>query len=101
MLLNFPHHTLDEYLPSVYKLLMQRLQNGRTPKYVRILIILLSVIVIVRGADEFVRQFNSIQQNLFMMLLNKVWLPHVQKITGLTERKTCIVALAQLLCFSP
>lgn len=72
MLLYFPHHTLDEFLPSVYKLLMQRLQNGRTPKYVRILIILLSVIVIVRGADEFVRQFNGIQQNLFMMLLNKV-----------------------------
>uniref|UniRef100_A0A0A9WKK9 Exportin-2 n=1 Tax=Lygus hesperus TaxID=30085 RepID=A0A0A9WKK9_LYGHE len=72
MLLYLPPHTIDNYLNSVYKVLMQRVQTARTPKYVRILIIFLSVAVIMRGAGDLVRQFDSLQGNLFMMLLDKV-----------------------------
>lgn len=97
MLLNYPASIMDEYMTAILKLLIERLQNARTPKYVRIVILFFSVLVIVRGPDDLVRRLDTVQNGLFLMMFNRVWIPNVAKITGDVERKTCIVALAQLL----
>ncbi|GET90952.1 cas/CSE/importin domain protein, putative [Leishmania tarentolae] len=101
MLLAYPADVMDVYMDTVFKVLMDRLQNSSTPKYVRILILFLSVVVVQRqDADYLVNRLNNIESGLFMKVLGNVWLPRMQKITGDVERKTCVVALARLLCES-
>lgn len=101
MMLSYPGSALQPYLPTIYQFLLQRLQLSKTPKYVRIFIIFLSVSVIIRTAQDLVQLFEKIQSGLFMMILDKVWLPNMQKITGTLERKVCVVAMTQLLCECP
>ncbi|AAZ12032.1 importin-alpha re-exporter protein, putative [Trypanosoma equiperdum] len=97
MIRAYPKDVISPYMVSIYQSLIQRLQKSRTPKYVRILIIFLSITVITHGADDVVTQINRIQDGLFWMLFQRVWLPHVPKVLGVLERKTCIIALASLL----
>ncbi|EKG05551.1 CAS/CSE/importin domain protein, putative [Trypanosoma cruzi] len=97
IIIAYPKEIISPFMGSVYQTLFQRLQTSRTPKYVRILIIFLSILVTIHGADDVVAQVNLIQNGLFWMLLQRVWLPNVQKITGSLERKVCVVALASLL----
>lgn len=101
MMLSYPGPALVPYLPTIFQFLLQRLQLSKTPKYVRIFIIFLSVSVIIRTAQDLVQLFEKIQSGLFMMILDKVWLPNMQKITGTLERKICVVAMTQLLCECP
>lgn len=101
MMLYYPAEAMGRYLTASLQVLLQRLQVSRTPKFVRILIIFLSITVCMRGASDPVTRMNQIQDNLFFMILDKVWLPNMQKVSGKLERKVCIVALARLLTESP
>ncbi|KPA83482.1 putative CAS/CSE/importin domain protein [Leptomonas pyrrhocoris] len=98
VLLAYPPDVMAIYVDNVLRVLLDRLSNARTPKFVRILILFLSVYVVVRGAHDLVSRMNNLKPGLFMQLLGNVWLPHMQKITGEVERKTCVVALAKVLC---
>lgn len=100
MMLSFPAEALGAYMVPVYQLLLQRLQQARTPKFVRIFIIFLSVAVIVRGPEDLAITFGAIQPGLFQMVLDRVWLANMQKVTGELERKACVVAMTNLLCDS-
>lgn len=101
MLLSYSPAALEPYLQSIFQMLLERLQVAKTPKYVRIFIIFLSVAIVIRGAPDLVERFERIQSGLFMLVLDKVWLPNMQKITGALERKVCVVAMANLLCECP
>ncbi|CCW61512.1 unnamed protein product [Phytomonas sp. EM1] len=100
LMLSYPHDVMGNYLSAALQVLLQRLQTAKTPKYVRILIIFLSITVCVRSAEDLVHRMEEIQYGLFFMILSRVWLPNMQKITGTLERKICVVALAKLLCDS-
>lgn len=100
VILHYPREVMEPYMPTVYQLLFGRLTNSKTPKFVRILIIFFSVLVIVYGAESVVNKVNEIQPGLFWMLLSRVWLTDMQKVCGQLERKVCVVALAALLCDS-
>ncbi|KPI84803.1 putative CAS/CSE/importin domain protein [Leptomonas seymouri] len=97
-LLAYPPDVMNIYIDNVLKVLLDRFSNARTPKFVRIFILFLSIYVVVRGAHDLVTRMNNQKSGLFMQLLGSVWLPHMQKITGELERKTCVVALAKVLC---
>ncbi|KEG15487.1 putative CAS/CSE/importin domain protein [Trypanosoma grayi] len=97
IIIAYPKEIISSFMKSVYEALFQRLQTSRTPKYLRILIIFLSIVVVVHGADDVVAKVNLIQDGLFWMLFQRVWLPNVQKVMGTLERKVCVVALACLL----
>lgn len=101
MVLSYPQALLQPHWPSIFHGLLHRLQVGKTPKYVRIFLIFLSITVVVCGAEEVVQVFESIQVGLFMMVLGKVWLDNLQKVTGALERKVCVVALVTLFCDCP
>ncbi|CCW68184.1 unnamed protein product, partial [Phytomonas sp. Hart1] len=100
LMLSYPPDVMGNYLTAALQVLLQRLHAAKTPKYVRILIIFLSITVCVRSAEDLVHRMEEIQPGLFFMILSKVWLPNMQKITGALERKICVVALARLLCDS-
>lgn len=98
MMISYPSELLRPHWQSIFHSLLQRLQTGKTPKYVRIFLIFLSVCVIVCGGEELVQVFESIQPGLFIMVLERVWLENVQKVIGFLERKVCILGLLAL-CF--
>jgi exportin-2 (importin alpha re-exporter) len=98
VLLAYPPSVMDVSINGVLEVLLNRLNTARTPKFVRILILFLSIYVVVRGAHDLITRMNNRQPGLFMMLLGRVWLPNMQKITGELERKTCVIALAKVLC---
>ncbi|KAK7195381.1 CAS/CSE/importin domain protein [Novymonas esmeraldas] len=101
MLLAYPASVMDTYMVGVLRVLLDRLQTAPTAKYRRILVLFLSVLVVQRqDANYLVERLNSLGEGLFMNVLWAVWLPCMQKITGVVERKTCVVALARLLCES-
>lgn len=100
MILSYPPDVMGTYLNRALQVLLERLQRAKTPKYVRIFILFLSITVCVRGPEDLVTRMNGIQKGLFFMILEKVWLANMQKIIGKFERKVCIVALARLLCES-
>lgn len=101
MMLSYPRPLLQPHWTSIFQALLQRLQVAKTPKYIRIFLIFLSISVVVCGATEVVQVFESIQAGLFMMVLSKVWLTNLQKVTGCLERKVCVVALVTLFCDCP
>ncbi|RNC30100.1 putative CAS/CSE/importin domain protein, partial [Trypanosoma cruzi] len=72
IIIAYPKEIISPFMGSVYQTLFQRLQTSRTPKYVRILIIFLSILVTIHGADDVVAQVNLIQNGLFWMLLQRV-----------------------------
>lgn len=101
MLLSYPANVMDVYMPLVLQKLLERYFRASTPKFVRIFILFLSVLVLQRDdADYLVERLNAIRPGLFKDVLDKMWLPNMQKITGTVERKTCLVALSKLLCQS-
>jgi len=100
VMLYYPLHALEPFLTSIFRVLFERLQKAKTAKYVRCLIIFFSVICVVHSPEVVVTRIDGIQPGLFYMLLQRVWLENMQKIVGQMERKTCIVALANLLCDS-
>lgn len=100
IILHYPKEIMEGYMSTVYTLLFQRLTTAKTPKYIRIIIIFFSVLVIVHGAESVVNRINALQPGLFWMFMNNVWLANMQKVNGHLERKVCVVALASLLCES-
>jgi exportin-2 (importin alpha re-exporter) len=100
IIVHYPATVLEAYMKTIYQVLFRRLQASKTPKFVRILIIFFSILVVGHGAESVVNRINEIQPGLFWMFLEKVWLHDMQKVMGAVERKTCIVALAALLCDS-
>lgn len=100
VVLHYPYALVEPYMITIFNDLMTRLTTAKTAKFVRIFIILLSVLVVKNGPDSVIDKFNAVQPNLFSMVFEKVWLAEMQKVVGLLERKVCVVALASLLCDS-
>lgn len=89
--------SLEEYTKQIFSLLFQRLTRSKTGKFVRGIIVFFSLFIIKMSADTFHRIIESIQPNMFIMVLEKLLIADVRKVTGLTERKICSVGLCKLL----
>ncbi|KAL8208094.1 hypothetical protein R6Q57_007506 [Mikania cordata] len=90
-----------EHIKNIWGSLFTRLQNSKTPRFVRCLIIFLSLFLVKHGIQTLVDSINSIQSNLFQQLLALVWISNLKTITGYTEVKLSAVASTKLLCESP
>lgn len=100
LVMALPFANLQGYINQVYIALFRRLQTSTTPKYIRCLILFFSVLIIHHGVERVVTAVNTIQNGLFWMYLNNVWLKNMQKVTGDIPRTCCVVALATLVCES-
>eukprot|EP00796_Vickermania_ingenoplastis_P005425 gene5425-3910_t len=101
VMLSYPANILEPYIGPIYQMLLQRFQTGKTPKFTRILILFFSASVVIRSAADLAERLEKIQTGLFSMVMNRLWLPNVQKILGGCERKLCVVALTNMMCECP
>uniref|UniRef100_A0A131Y3V5 Exportin-2 n=1 Tax=Ixodes ricinus TaxID=34613 RepID=A0A131Y3V5_IXORI len=88
---------LKQYIRQVFLLLFQRLQSSKTTKFVRGLLVFFGLFVYRYGAPTLVATVDDIQAKMFGMVLERLVIADVQKVSGTLERKMCAVGITKLL----
>ena len=90
------------FLKDVLLLCFKRLQESKTPTYVRGLTKAVCSLVVSYGAMEMLSTIDSIQSNLFGMLIEKVITPELAGVTVREdEKRVCVVGIMQILTQIP
>jgi len=92
---------LASQLKNVFIILFQRLQSSKTTKYVKGLLVFFSLFAGKYGGSALVETVDSIQPKLFQMVVERLFIPDVQKVSGPLERKICAVGMTKLLTETP
>ena len=98
---NVDSAVLSPQLKNVFILLFQRLQNSKTTKYVKGLLVFFSLFAGKYGGPALVEVIDSIQPKLFQLVIEKVFITDVQKVSGQTERKICAIGITKILTETP
>nr|CAB3233957.1 exportin-2 [Phallusia mammillata] len=88
---------LESSMKQIYSLLFQRLMRSKTVKFVRGLLVFFALYITKNSADSFQGLIDSIQDRMFGMVLEKLIISELQKVSGTTERKICSVGFTKLL----
>lgn len=95
-----PKDSLAPYLRQIFFLLFQRLSSSKTTKFVISLIVFFSLFMIKYSPNELVTIIDGIQPRMFGMVLEKLFIAELQKVTGQVERKIASCGVTKLLCES-
>ncbi|KFM80437.1 Exportin-2, partial [Stegodyphus mimosarum] len=98
---NVPQNTLDEYLTQIFVLLFHRLQNSKTTKYIKSLLVFFFLFSYKYGPQTLVSLIDGIQPKMFAMVIERLIIPDLQKVSGQIERKICSVGMVKLLTEVP
>ncbi|CAM6129189.1 unnamed protein product [Calypogeia fissa] len=98
---NLSYQAFAQYVPQIWGILFSRLQRERTVKFIKSLIIFMSLFAVKHGHALLTDSINSVQPNLIFMILEHVWVPNLTYITGDIETKLCAIAATKLLTESP
>jgi exportin-2 (importin alpha re-exporter) len=96
-----PKEALTPFLSKLFVLLFQRLSSSKTTKYVKSIIVFFSLFAIRYSPTELIAVIDAVQPKIFAMVLDRLIVPDVQRVSGTLERKICAVGLARLLCDTP
>lgn len=98
---NLGYDVIGKYMQDILVTLFKRLMNNATPKFVRCLIIFMSLFIVKHGWSNLVGTIEKLQPGLFLTVLEKFWIPNLKQITGATETKLTAVSSTKLLCEYP
>lgn len=82
-----PSERLQQYLRQIAVLLLQRLQNSRTEKYLKKFVVFLGVLSCKLGSDFVVQFIDGVQDGLFQQIWTNFVVETVSKIGNLMDRK--------------
>ncbi len=88
---------LSKHIENIFILLFQRLQSSKTTKYVKGLLVFMSLFAGKYGGSSLIKTVESIQPKLFLMVIERLYLSNVQKVSGHTERKICAIGITKIL----
>ncbi|KAJ9171521.1 hypothetical protein P3X46_014879 [Hevea brasiliensis] len=98
---NLDYGVIAPYMVHIWNALFTRLQNKRTVKFVKSLLIFMSLFLVKHSSANLVDTMNAVQPNIFMVILEQFWIPNLKLITGPIEVKLAAVASSRLICESP
>ncbi|KAK9279305.1 hypothetical protein L1049_012984 [Liquidambar formosana] len=98
---NLGYDVIAPYMGHIWAALFTRLQNSRKVKFVKSLVIFMSLFLIKHGSTNLVDSMNAVQPNIFLAILEQFWIPNLKLITGAIELKLTSVASTKLICESP
>ena len=98
---NLEPSVLASQLKGIFTLLFQRLTSSKTTKYIKGLLVFFSLFAGKYGGSQLILTIDSIQPKLFQMVVQRLFLLDVQKVSGTTERKICAVGITKLLTETP
>lgn len=107
IMINIDVANLQPFLKEIFIVLLTRLKNFKTEKFVKRFIIFLSKLSSLELNEEvnknkwtstsIIQIFESIQVGLFEQILNSFILPYVAKFSNLTDKKILVVGLINLI----
>ncbi|XP_015114350.1 exportin-2 [Diachasma alloeum] len=98
---SFPPNVLEPFMKQIFVLLFQRLSSTKTTKFVKGLIVFFAYYIIRYGASTLVSMIDQIQPQMFGMVLERVIIADLQKVSGEIERKVAAVGMSNLLIDCP
>jgi len=97
-----PKEALTPYLSGIFSILIQRLSSKtKTTKYVKLLLVFFSLFAIKYSTSDLITILDGIQPNLFAMVVERLIVLEIQRVSGALERKICAVGLTRLICDTP
>jgi exportin-2 (importin alpha re-exporter) len=87
-------------MAQVFTLLFQRLSSSKTTKYVKSLVVFFNFYAAKIGPNELIQLIDGIQNQMFGMVCQRVFIPDINKVSGDIERKIVSVGMARILCES-
>jgi exportin-2 (importin alpha re-exporter) len=100
LLTYYPREDLVQNMASIFTLLFQRLSSSKTTKYVKSLIVFFTFYAAKIGPNDLIQLVDGIQNEMFGMVCNRVFIPDINKVSGETERKIVAIGIARILCES-
>lgn len=101
LLLHYPMQELQQSLRQIFVLLFQRLSLSKTTKYIRGLIIFFSFYAGKVGSANLVQMIDEIQAQMFGMVLDRVFIPELNRVSTDIDKKIVAVGIAKILCECP
>lgn len=101
MVQHFPTEALAPFHKQIFILFFQRLSSSKTTKYVINLIVYFCLFAVKYSPNELVSIIDEIQAQMFGMVLEKLFINEMQKISGTIERKIVACGITKLLCECP
>lgn len=98
---NLGYEVISPYVKHIWISLFNRLQDNKRVKFVKNLIVFMSLFLVKHGCQNLVDSANAVQPNVFQAILEQFWIPNLKLITGSTELKLTSVASTRLICESP
>ncbi|XP_071966632.1 exportin-2 [Engystomops pustulosus] len=98
---HLPLECVDQYKRQIFIVLFQRLQNSKTTKFVKSFLVFLNLYCVKYGAIGLQEIVDSIQPKMFGMVVEKIIIPEIQKVSGPVEKKICAVGITKLLTECP
>jgi exportin-2 (importin alpha re-exporter) len=98
---HYPREDLAQIMPQVFTLLFQRLSSSKTTKFVKCLIVLFAYYAAKIGPSELIQLIDGIQNQMFGMVCQRVFVTDLNKVSGETERKIAAIGVSKILCDTP
>ncbi|XP_047259907.1 exportin-2-like [Capsicum annuum] len=76
------------------------LQQGRKGKFLKNLVIFMSLFLVKHGLQNLVVSMNAVPKGVFQTIVEQFWVPNLKLITGSVELKLTSVASTKLICES-
>uniref|UniRef100_A0A673L980 Exportin-2 n=1 Tax=Sinocyclocheilus rhinocerous TaxID=307959 RepID=A0A673L980_9TELE len=96
-----PPDSITQYRKQIFILLFQRLQSSKTTKFVKSFLVFINLYCVKYGAIALQEIFDGIQPKMFGMVVEKIIIPEVQKVSGQVEKKICAVGITKILTECP
>lgn len=100
LVLYYPRTELLQNMAQIFTLLFQRLSSSKTTKYVKSLIVFFNFYAAKIGPNELIQLIDGIQNQMFGMVCQRVFITDVNKVSGEVERKIVSVGMTKILCES-
>jgi len=86
---------------SVMILLFTRLSRSKTAKFVKSFLVFINLFAARYGGVELIELVDSVQPNMWVMVVDRLISLETQKVSGATDKKICSVGMTKLLCETP
>jgi len=96
-----PWTSMEQYAKQVFSLLFQRLQSSKTTKYVKSFMVFISLFSGLKSGGALQTIVDTVQPKLFGMMVEKIFVADLQKVSGRTERKIAAVGVTKMLTEVP
>lgn len=101
MMIHLPASEMDARISDIFMLIFQRLTGSKTVKFVKGTLVCFSLYAYLRGPDQLALGVNKIQDKIFGMVIEKLFIADVKKVTSLIERRICTTGVIKILSHLP